>query len=115
MGSHPVGCGVSGIPELTAASRGLRIQSITPNPVGLIARVTYVIPRNLLDSHFTLTVYDASGRLVKRLLDGNRVPGTYNVLWDGRNDEGRSVSSGVYFLHLETSRISRTQRVVLVR
>jgi hypothetical protein len=50
-----------------------------------------------------LAVYDASGALVKVLFNGHRQPGRYEEAWDGSNDSGRQVSTGIYFSCLETS------------
>jgi hypothetical protein len=63
-----------------------------------------------------LRVYDATGRLVRTLVDAHRQgPGAYVVPWDGRNQRGAAVASGVYFYRLDGAGGSETQKMVLLR
>ncbi|MFH1278033.1 MAG: right-handed parallel beta-helix repeat-containing protein [Candidatus Eisenbacteria bacterium] len=62
-----------------------------------------------------LRVYDVAGRLVRTLLDGEAGPGVTRLLWDGRDDRGSSVGSGVYLVRLATPDGAVTKRVVVVR
>jgi len=50
--------------------------------------------------HVSLKVYDASGSLVKTLVDGSRQPGEYKVTWNGETDAGVHAAPGVYFYHI---------------
>jgi len=63
----------------------------------------------------SVKVFNASGRLVRALLDEPRGAGEHSVIWDGRDDAGRSVASGVYFYRLEAGSSTETRRMVLVR
>lgn len=49
-----------------------------------------------------LGIYDASGRLVRQVLDGERGAGTHHIAWDGRDADGQAVRAGVYFTRLES-------------
>jgi hypothetical protein len=60
-------------------------------------------------------VYDVAGRCVKTLIDGVMDPGRHVVTWNGRNDGGQGVASGVYFLRMEALGAVDTRRIVLVR
>jgi hypothetical protein len=63
-----------------------------------------------------LLIYDVSGRLVRTILTGDRVPrGRTEVVWDGRDSRGRQVSSGGYFYRLSMDRYTKTQRMMLVQ
>lgn len=62
-----------------------------------------------------LEVCDVSGRVVRRLVDGHREGGPQGVAWDGRDERGRPVASGVYFSRLTTRDGSLTGRLVLVK
>ena len=62
-----------------------------------------------------LDVYDASGRLIRRLLDGAVQPGEHQASWDGRDNDGRPVASGVYFYRLKTGDISQTKKMILLK
>jgi len=62
-----------------------------------------------------LTVYDIRGGRVAILADRAFDPGYHEVGWDGKNDEGRTVSSGVYFVRMETDNYQAVQRAVMIR
>ncbi len=65
--------------------------------------------------HTTLKVYNVKGQLVRTLVDEEKAPGNYNVIWDGRNDSGKEVSSGIYFYQLKNKDYTDTKKMVLVR
>jgi hypothetical protein len=61
----------------------------------------------------SLSVYDVTGRLVRRLVDDDHFPAAeHSIPWDGRDDEGKRVLSGVYFYRLEVDGVSRTRKMV---
>ena len=62
-----------------------------------------------------LTIYDISGRVVKTFDEGVAMPGRYKVTWNGTNDRGQRVASGVYFCAFEAAGERQTSRVVYLR
>ncbi|TET83323.1 T9SS type A sorting domain-containing protein [candidate division TA06 bacterium] len=67
-----------------------------------------------------VSVYDASGRCVRKLVDEARVPGFYQVVWDGRDDLGQKVPSGSYFCRLSTKNLDGsattiTKKMILLK
>jgi len=62
-----------------------------------------------------LSIFNGQGRLVRRLLQEERGAGPHRVLWDGKNDVGASVTSGVYFAQLEAAGSRDTAKLVLIR
>jgi hypothetical protein len=62
----------------------------------------------------TIELYDASGRLVRRLFQGG-ARGSQSVVWNGCDDAGRPVAAGTYFLRLVRGDMRRTSPVVLLR
>ncbi len=83
-----------------------------PNPFNPATEIAYALPQQV---HVTLTVYDVSGREVRRLVDTAQAPGRYRVRWDGKNARGHSVRSGVYFYRLATDVWRKTQSMVLLK
>lgn len=67
------------------------------------------------ERHVELAVYDVSGGLVRRLVDGARSPGDHTVGWDGLDDRGIAVASGVYYYRLSVGGSSAARKIVLVR
>lgn len=65
--------------------------------------------------HTTLKIYNILGQLVKTLVDEGKLPGRYEVVWDGKDDRGKEVTSGVYFYRLETAGYKETKKMILLR
>ncbi|MCB0293574.1 MAG: T9SS type A sorting domain-containing protein, partial [Calditrichaeota bacterium] len=63
----------------------------------------------------TLRIYDISGRLVKTLLEQELAPGEYRFTWDGRNESGRVLASGVYLYRLRAGDFVQTRKLILLR
>jgi flagellar hook assembly protein FlgD len=56
-----------------------------------------------------------AGRRVRALLDGQRAAGLHQAAWDGRDDAGRAVASGVYFYRLQAAGRVETRRMLLLK
>jgi flagellar hook assembly protein FlgD len=63
----------------------------------------------------SIKVYNAMGQLVRTLVDERRDPGRYSIRWDGRNQAGERVSSGVFFYSMKAERFSETKKMLVVR
>ncbi|GJM45043.1 MAG: hypothetical protein DHS20C21_18850 [Gemmatimonadota bacterium] len=96
-------------------SEGLRpfaLSAAIPNPFAASTDVRFTLPS---PSEHSLTVFDVSGRRVRTLSSGRLPAGPHTVSWDGLNDTGRSMPSGVYFLSLRADAGELRQRAVLQR
>lgn len=83
-----------------------------PNPFNPSTLIAYELPAR---TAVELTIYDVDGRLVRRLVDEAQGPGTFTVTWEGRNDHGGTVASGVYFYRLSTSSGVKTKKMVFLK
>jgi hypothetical protein len=84
-----------------------------PNPFNPATTIRYGIKDR---GHVSLTIYNAAGQLVKTLVDEAQSPESIEpATWDGKNDAGQSVSSGVYFYRLVTKGFSQTKKMVLLK
>jgi len=63
----------------------------------------------------TLTVFDVTGRRVRRLVGGTVPPGYHRAMWSGRNEGGNRVAAGVYFVRLDAQDFRKTAKLVLLR
>lgn len=63
----------------------------------------------------SLRVFSAQGRLVRTLVDEPLPSGAYQIRWDGRDDAGRGVASGIYFYELSEGARSLTRRMSLLK
>jgi hypothetical protein len=84
-----------------------------PNPFNPSTTIRFGVAQR---GRVTLRIFDVRGALVRTLSDEVREAGVeHRVRWDGRDDGGRSVASGVYFLHLEAQGFFEAQKLVLLR
>jgi DNA-binding beta-propeller fold protein YncE len=85
-----------------------------PNPFNPTTTITYYVPDGGAQ-WVRLVVYDVSGARVRTLADGMVPGGKYTVEWDGRNDQGHPVSSGVYFYRLVETSFTNTKKMLLLK
>jgi hypothetical protein len=83
-----------------------------PNPFAHEARIAYRIETS---GPARLEIFDITGRRVRTLVDRDLDADEYETAWDGRNDHGRRLSAGVYFLRLQSARQVESQRIVLMQ
>jgi len=83
-----------------------------PNPFNPTTTIRYTLPEN---GQVNLTIYDQLGRQVKTLVNQSQTAGEYQVQWDGRDDNGRLMSSGLYFLTIKSGSFKQTEKLVLLK
>jgi hypothetical protein len=83
-----------------------------PNPFNPTTIIRYELAKTGM---VHLRIYDARGALVKDLYKGHRPAGRYEVGWDGANEGGERVASGVYFYVLETPNVRQTKKMVVIK
>ncbi len=83
-----------------------------PNPFNPTTKIPYSLPRG---SDVTLEVYNLLGQRVRTLIDGYRQAGAHIVEFDGNNDNGATVSSGVYFYRIKAGTFSVTRKMTLLK
>ena len=88
-----------------------------PNPFNPETWIPYRLAE---DAFVKLTIYDGTGQVVRSLDVGHQVAAVYEsrskaIYWDGRNDFGESVASGLYFYHLSAGDYSATRRMVILK
>lgn len=104
--------GTSGVTAVAPAPSDDVALTASPNPTPGATRLRFRLPAS---ANARLEVYDAAGRLVRRLSDALREqPGAQVVLWDGRDDRGARVPRGAYYARLRWADSRRTLRVTRV-
>jgi hypothetical protein len=83
-----------------------------PNPFNPLTTIRYSVKNR---DAVTLRIYDVTGRLVRTLLNEIKEPGAYTIVWNGHNDRGTRVSSGIYFYRLAAGNFMQTRKMVLMR
>ena len=90
----------------------MALQQNYPNPFNGKTTIAYSVLR---DGPVDLAVYDMAGRRVSTLVAAHQLPAHYRVGWDGRDDQGRAVASGVYFYRLSADGQTLARRLVLLK
>ena len=83
-----------------------------PNPFGRATTIDFALPAA---GRVHLVILDVQGRLVRTLIDGQENAGRERVTWDGRDQRGRTVQTGVYFYELRTDQSVAKRKLVLLR
>jgi hypothetical protein len=99
-----------GIEELPAA---FRLLQNTPNPFNPTTTIRFEVPA--AGGPVDLSVFDAGGRHVVTLYAGLCGPGSHEVAWDGRDERGEVVASGVYFARMTAPEYTASRKMVLLR
>ena len=63
----------------------------------------------------TVAVYNVKGQLVRRLLDSQPILDEYSITWDGKNDQGQRLGSGIYFFKIKSGSYSATRKTILIK
>ncbi|UCE18577.1 MAG: T9SS type A sorting domain-containing protein [Gemmatimonadota bacterium] len=98
-----------GIPEIFHLAQNY------PNPFNPTTDIRYQIADRRSSLHITLKIFNLLGQEVRTLVNEIQEPGYYSVSWDGRDEAGLEVSSGVYFYRLVSGEYTATKRMVLMK
>jgi hypothetical protein len=97
--------------RVPAAASG-ELLGAAPNPFNPRTTIRFSLAT---DQTVELAVHDLTGRRVRTLVQGHRAAGDHAVLWDGLDDQGRAVASGVYLVQLRGESFVDSRRATLVR
>jgi hypothetical protein len=84
-----------------------------PNPFNPTTVIRYDVPAG--GGRVAIRIYDIKGSLVRTLFDAVQTPGEKRVTWEGTNDRGNLVASGVYFYRLQAPGFTRTRKMILLK
>lgn len=83
-----------------------------PNPFNPDTRISFELP---WESEVDLKIYNVKGQLIRRLYGGRLPAGKHHTVWDGTDEYGRDVSSGVYFYRLSTDEDTTVRKMLMVK
>jgi hypothetical protein len=83
-----------------------------PNPFNLETQIGFAVPES---DRICLDIYNLRGELVRTLLDAELVPGEHQVIWNGKNNMGMEVTSGIYTYFLRTKNWQDSKRLLLIK
>jgi hypothetical protein len=92
--------------------RSLALLPNEPNPFNPMTKIRFDLPAS---GPVRLSVIDLQGRAIRSLADGSLVAGRHAYVWDGRDDAGRSMPSGLYFIRLEAQDRSLSRKILMTK
>ena len=95
-----------GVPDVFALHQNY------PNPFNPVTTIRFDIPQ---ESHVRMDVYNVMGQRVRTLMNGTMQPGFHAVRWDGTNDMGKSLASGMYIYRIQSSKFTSVKKLVLMK
>ena len=95
-----------------ALPQGYALCANTPNPFNPETTIRFDLP---VAGDIRLEVLDILGRRIRMLVEGGISAGSHQVLWDGRDDAGQQVSTGLYLYRLQAGEFQAVKRMLLVR
>ena len=101
------------------------LQQNYPNPFNPVTSIQYTVFSKQTKAvsgrqtgpllHTALNIYNILGQKVKTLVNEKKLPGEYKLVWDGKDDQGKEVSSGIYFYRLKVDDSVQVKKMVLIR
>lgn len=102
----------SGLNESNPLPKEIKLNQNFPNPFNSSSEITYSIPKN---SFVNLSIYNITGQKVRSLINNLQESGEHKAIWDGTDDFGTGMSSGIYFYELALPDQRMIKKMILVQ
>jgi len=99
--------------QITQTSPTANLYAAFPNPFNPSATISFFTTENRENTE--IAVYNLKGQKVKTLVDDKLVSGHHSVVWNGNNEAGKPVSSGIYLYKLRSGNFQQTRKIVLIK
>ncbi len=84
-----------------------------PNPFNPTTTIAFTVPTGA--AHVSLVIHNVNGQVVRTLVDGSVAPGPHSIVWDGKDDAGKSLASGIYFSRIEAGGDRALRKMALLK
>jgi M6 family metalloprotease-like protein len=101
--------------EYTNVPKSIELLQNYPNPFNPTTSIRFTVSAGRSPLPTSLKIYNIRGQLVRTLVDEDKPGGDYLLLWDGRDDGGEAVPSGIYFYKLTAGSSSQVKKMVLLK
>lgn len=95
-----------GIPDVFALHQNY------PNPFNPVTNIRFDVPE---ESRVQLDIYNVTGQKVATLVNGNMQPGFHSIRWNGTNEKGKQLASGMYFYRISSSKFTEVKKLILMK
>ena len=96
----------------TSLPKNFQIYQNFPNPFNPQTRIRFELPKQELTR---ITIYNITGQVVKTLVNGKLKPGYHEIVWDGLNDQGLKISSGIYYYQIKAGSFKQVKKMALIK
>jgi len=86
--------------------------SVSPNPFSQSTVISFQLVK---DENVSLKIFDVEGRLIRTLAQGTMSKGTHELTWDARDENGSMVHAGIYFLKIQSTDFSQTEKLIVTK
>lgn len=83
-----------------------------PNPFNPSTAISFSVKETAV---VNIAIYNARGQLVRHLLNDTKTAGVHSIIWDGRDDDGREMSSGIYYFRMHSGKYSSTRKMLMLK
>lgn len=97
--------------KIQSQADDFQLQQNYPNPFNPSTTISYILPHA---ATIQLEIYNANGRRIRSLVHGRQSSGLHSVVWDGRDNSGHIVASGIYFCQLKTTDHVQTRKLLRI-
>jgi M6 family metalloprotease-like protein len=111
-GAFEVRSSATAAPPVVVLPAAYALAQNFPNPFNPSTTIRYDVPAA---GRVRLEIYDVRGRVVRALVDGSVTAGYHQVVWDGRDDAGRSMASGLYFYRMAAGGFAQQKKLLLAK
>ncbi len=94
------------------ANKKVNFVNVYPNPFNPSTTISYNLTAR---SHVSINVYNTKGQIVKNLCNEERNPGTFQLVWNGKDSNNKKCSSGVYFIRMNAGEYNSVKKVMLLK
>jgi hypothetical protein len=101
-----------GINENETIPQDYKLIQNYPNPFNPSTVISYSIPQA---GFVKLQIYDITGKQIRSLVNTNQQPGKYDISFNGKDDYGNSLPSGIYFYTLSSEKFSETRKMLMIK
>jgi hypothetical protein len=110
-----ISIGPVGVTGYEPLARGFSLDQNVPNPFNAATRILFEVPQAAAGAAVSVSIHDVLGRRVRRLVEGSWPAGPHQLTWDGADEGGQPVASGVYFIVLESQSTRLVKKALLLR
>lgn len=97
---------------IKAVPAEFKLSNNYPNPFNPTTTINYQLPEA---NQVVITIYNILGKRVRTLVSKKMEAGYYKAKWNGKNESGRTLSSGTYFYHIQAGKHSATKKMLLMK